>query len=104
MRAGSSRRVSMASALPKPSRSAARERETEASGFLSPDAHQPLLRHACHQRAVTRVDQSAGKAARAGHGRCLLRVEQPVVGAERAMQPERMIEARAHELLLEQAA
>ena len=70
----------------------------------APLAHQAFLRHRGDQRAVAREYQSAREAARAVQVGRILRVEQPVVGAERPVQPQRMIEARGHEFLLEQRA
>src|SRR5450759_2790372 len=70
----------------------------------APLAHQAFLRHRGDQRAVAGENKSAREAARAVQIRRVLRVEQPLVGAERSMQPERMIEAGGHEFLLEQRA
>ena len=63
------------------------------SSLFSPDPHQPLLRDARDQQPVAREDRAAREAARTGHDRAFLRVEQPVFGAERPVQPERMVEA-----------
>src|SRR5690606_28565353 len=55
--------------------------------------HQPLLRHARHEAAVL-IDGPAREAPRAGGRRAVHRVEEPAVGAEGAMEPERVVEAR----------
>src|ERR1700722_951461 len=54
---------------------------------------QSLLCHRRHQRAVAGKDQAARKAARVGEARAVLGVEQPFVGAERAVEPQRVVEA-----------
>src|ERR1700723_2395294 len=54
---------------------------------------QSLLGHRSDQRAVAGEDQTARKAARVGKARAVLGVEQPFVGAERAVEPQRVVEA-----------
>ena len=88
--------------LPAVARRTSRGRRSLA--FAPPLAHQAFLRHRGHQRAVAREDQPAREAARARHVRRVLGIEQPVVGAERAVQPQRVVEARRHDGLLEHAA
>src|SRR5580704_11127393 len=67
--------------------------------LAAPHAHQAFLGDGRDQRTVAGKDQTAGKAARAVQIGRVLRVEQPVIGAERPVQPQRMIETRRHEFL-----
>jgi hypothetical protein len=55
-----------------------------------------------HQRAVLLENQAARQAASVLCARRILSVEHPFVGAERAMEPHRMVEARRHDVLFEQ--
>src|SRR4051794_19719954 len=68
--------------------------EKSGSAVLAPFAQQSFLRHGSDQRSVAREDEPASEAAPTGQVRALLCVEQPVVGAERTMQPQRMVETR----------
>ena len=52
---------------------------------------QPFLGGAGHQHAVAGEELPASQAARALRGRAIQRVQQLVVGAERAMEPQRVI-------------
>src|SRR5712692_9387391 len=70
----------------------------------APLPQQSLLRDRSHQRPVPRKDQAARKAARARKVGTVLGVQQPLVGAERPVKPERVIEARRHDGLVEHAA
>src|SRR6185437_3486726 len=72
------------------------------ASLLAPDAHQAFLCDGSDQRAVTLEDQAAREAAPAMQIGRILRVQKPFVGAERPVQPERVIEARRHEFLFEQ--
>ena len=56
-------------------------------------AQQALLGHGGHQRAVAGEDETAGEAAGPGKIGAVVGVEQPVVGAKRAVKPERVVEA-----------
>src|SRR5262249_25097680 len=73
------------------------------SGF-PPLADQAFLRHRGHQHPIAREYKSARVAARAVQVRRILCVKQPIVGAKRTMEPERMIEARGHEFISEKRA
>src|SRR5262249_46910655 len=65
------------------------------SGF-PPLAHQTFLRHRGDQHPITGEYKSARIAARAMQVGRILCVKQPIVGAKRAVKPERVIEARGH--------
>src|SRR3569833_2901774 len=82
----------------------ARSRFIDPRSRLTPQAHQAFLDHRRDQGAVAGEYKSARQPARAMQVRRVLRVEQPLVGAERAVQPQRMVAARRHELVLEQGA
>src|SRR5690606_26292722 len=58
-------------------------------------ADEALLRGAGHQPALAVEDLAAGQAARGLAAGAVERVQQPVVGAERAMEPERVVQ-RGH--------
>src|SRR6185437_4192882 len=62
-----------------------------ASRLAAPHAHQAFLRDGSNQRAVTLEDQAARKAAPAMQIGRILRVQKPLVGAERPVQPQRVI-------------
>src|SRR5262245_61611106 len=95
--------LSQAFAPPEEFAAMAMRRKLE-SARLAALAQQSFLRHGGNQRAVAREDEPAREAARAGQVWALLCVEQPVVGAERTMQPQRMVEARRHDAFLEHRA
>ncbi len=76
----------------------------KALAFGAPLAQQALLRDGSHQCAVARKDQPAGETARAVEIGAVLGIEQPIIGAERPMKPERVVEARRHDVLLEHRA
>src|SRR5690606_37626548 len=67
-------------------------------------ADQPFLGDRSDEPAVARVDQAARKTERAFRVRRVLGVEQPRVGAKRAMKPERMIDAGALDRLFKHGA
>src|SRR3954451_17372600 len=96
----------MASALRRRWRTALSASGAEIACLIcaAPDPHQAFLGDACDQRPVSAKDEPAREAARAEEIGTLLRIQQPFVGAEWAMVPKRMVETRAHELLLEQTA
>src|SRR5438445_11786245 len=58
--------------------------------YHPPLAQQPLLGDRGHERAVARKDQAARETASAAEIGAILRIEQPIVGAERPVEPERM--------------
>src|ERR1700685_952518 len=58
-----------------------------------PLPQQAFLCHRSDQRAVAGKDQAAREAARVGEARAVLGIEQPFVGAERAVEAQRVVEA-----------
>lgn len=62
-------------------------RNDEHASHGPPLAHHAFLRHRGDQRPVAREDRAARKATAAMQVRRLLRIQQPIVGAERAMNP-----------------
>src|SRR6185437_4002618 len=68
----------------------------------APLAQQAFLRHRSNQGAVAGEYKAARVAARAVHVGRVLRIEQPIVGTERPVQPECMIKTGRHEFALEQ--
>src|SRR4029077_11854289 len=82
---------------------AASNRFIVASGLLSLP-HQAFLGNRGNKRSVAFKYKSARIAARAMQTRRILRVKQPIIGAERPVKPQRMIQAGSHELLFEQRA
>src|SRR5688500_9121968 len=64
-------------------------------------ADEAFLCHGGYQLPRLAEDQAAGKAPPAAQVGAVLRIEQPFVGAERPMNPQRVIETRGHNLLLE---
>src|SRR5262245_33359609 len=74
-----------------PSRSALSPRRAGGDG---PD--QTLLRDAHHEPPVAGEEMAEREAARTMRRPALLRVEQPLVGAERAVEPHGVVEARHH--------
>ena len=67
-------------------------------------SEQAFLGDRCPQPAVACEDQAPGKAAGTGQARAVLSVEQPLVGAERTVEPHRVIEARGHDVVTENRA
>src|SRR5688572_21753268 len=55
-------------------------------------ADEAFLRGACDQLPVAIEHLAAGEAAAVLRARAVDRIQQPVVGAERAMEPQRMVE------------
>src|SRR5579883_3292893 len=82
----------------------AMRRPPGAVSALCPLPDQPLLRHARHELAVARIEQAAVEAARAARARAVLRIEQPIVGAEGPMQPKRVVETGGLDLRLAEIA
>ena len=64
-------------------------------------ADQAFLRDRSDQRAVARKNEAPGKAACAVRARAVLCVEEPFVGSERTMKPQRVVEARRLDRTLE---
>src|ERR1700722_9780369 len=77
---------------------------TGASTRSFPLAQRAFLRHRGHQGAVLLEDHAARQPAAALRARRILGIKQPFVGAERAVKPHRVIEARRHHALVEQSA
>src|SRR4029450_10268177 len=71
------------------------------SGF-APLSDQAFLRHRGDECPIARKYKPACEAARAMQIGRILRVQQPVIGTKRAVQPQCMIKAGSHELFLEQ--
>src|ERR1700687_1586217 len=67
---------------------------------ISELSNQSFLRHRDDEHAVSRKDAAGGETAPAGRGGRRLDVQQPLIGAKRAMKPNRMIETRHHELAI----
>src|SRR5258708_7656073 len=64
-----------------------------ALGFGPAFPQQALLGHRGDQGSVAREDEAARKSARTRQIGTILGVQEPLVGAARAMEPERVIEA-----------
>src|SRR4249920_1570011 len=69
-----------------------------------PLAHQTFLRHRGDQRPIALEYKPARVTARAVQVGRILRVKQPIVGAEWPVQPQRMIKTGSYEFLFEQCA
>ena len=67
-------------------------------GLHRPD--EPLLHHRHRERAVAPVDEPFGQPAPGLRRRTALVVQQPLVGAQRPVEPHRMVEARDHEAVV----
>jgi len=70
--------------------------------FCATQTHQAFLRNGCDQRAAPGVDASAAETARAPGTGAVLHVEHPLVGPERPVIPERVIEARELDVRVEE--
>src|SRR6516165_9680731 len=79
-------------------------RAASSGPMTAPLSQQPLLGDRRYQRAVACEDQAPRKTAGTGQARAVLRIEQPFIGAERTMEPHRMIEARGHDVVTENSA
>src|SRR5713226_4975613 len=75
-----------------------------ASVFFPALADQSLLRDRRHQRSIARKYQAARQSARTRCVRGVLGIEQPLVGAEGTVKPQRMVEARGLNRFLEDGA
>ena len=82
---------------------AARLRLVGAGGGVA-QPHQPLLRDRGDEGTVAREDQTPRKTAGSREIGAVLGVEQPIVSPERTVEPQRMIQARAHKIRLKQRA
>src|SRR5579863_8463772 len=71
------------------------------SRFRLPLPQQALLRHRGDQSPIASEDLTPGEAARATEIGAVFRIQQPLVGAERPMKPQRVVEACRHNVLIE---
>src|SRR5208282_2489841 len=67
-------------------------------------ADQPFLCHRRYKPAVAGKDAATAEAACALAAWAILRVKQPLIGAEGAVEPHRMVEARHHDARVEHQA
>jgi len=65
---------------------------------------QAFLRNGSHKDAIAGEDRAAGKTACAAGKGAVLRVKKPFIGAEGAVEPERVIEACGLNFTLENSA
>ena len=70
------------------------QRSAARAGRSLPDSHDAFLRRRCDEPSVAREEAAEREAAAARRVRALHRVQQPVVDAERSMEPHRVVEAR----------
>src|SRR5256885_15251435 len=74
-----------------------RHRERE-SGLRLYEAYEPLLGRARGKDARARIEAAARETPRAGARRTVQAVEQPVIDARGAMEPDRVVDARHDEV------